>query len=137
MVRNTSLEPLWDKLVRQYHYLGHRKMPGAQLKYLAFSNDFPVAALSFRSASLKLKPRDCFIGWSKEQREEHLLKLANNNRFLILPWVRVKNLGSYLLSHIIYNLLKDWYLYYGQKLLLLETFVDSRLYCGTVYRAAG
>ena len=137
MVRKTSLEPLWDKLVRQYHYLGHRKMPGANLKYLAFSNDFPVAALSFRSASLKLKPRDCFIGWSKEQRKEHLLKLANNNRFLILPWVRVKNLGSYLLSHIICNLQNDWYLYYGQKLLLLETFVDSRLYSGTVYRAAG
>ena len=137
MVRKTSLEPLWDELVRNYHYLGHRKMPGANLKYLAFSNDLPIAALSFRSASLRLKPRDCFIGWSKEQRSENLLKLANNNRFLILPWVRVKNLGSYLLSHIISHLLEDWYLFYGQKLLLLETFIDPRFYQGTVYKAAG
>ena len=137
MVRKTSLEPLWDELVRNYHYLGHRKMPGANLKYLAFSSGVPISAISFRSASLRLKPRDCFIGWSKEQRSENLLKLANNNRFLILPWVRVKNLGSYLLSHIICNLQKDWYLFYGQKLLLLETFVDPRFYQGTVYKAAG
>ena len=137
MVRKTSLEPLWNELVSQYHYLGHRKMPGASLKYLAFSNDVPIAALSFRSASLGLKPRDCFIGWSKEQRRQHLLKLANNNRFLILPWVKVKNLGSYLLSNIICNLEKDWYLFYGQNLLLLETFVDPRFYTGTIYKAAG
>ncbi|MCG2789167.1 MAG: DUF4338 domain-containing protein [Actinomycetia bacterium] len=137
MVRKTSLEPLWDELVRCYHYLSHGKMPGANLKYLAFSSGVPVAALSFRSASLKLKPRDCFIGWSKEQRAEHLLKLANNNRFLILPWVKVKNLGSYLLSNIICNLEKDWYQFYGQKLLLLETFIDPRFYTGTVYKAAG
>lgn len=137
MVRNTSMEPLWDELVRCHHYLSHSKMPGAQLKYLAFSNGLPIAALSFRSASLKLKPRDCFIGWSKEQRLENLLKLANNNRFLILPWIRVKNLGSYLLSHMICHLLKDWYRFYSQKLLLLETFVDPRFYRGTVYRAAG
>ena len=54
MVRKTSLEPLLNELVSQYHYLGHRKMPGANLKYLAFSNDVPIAALSFRSASLGL-----------------------------------------------------------------------------------
>jgi len=36
MVRKTSLEPLLNELVSQYHYLGHRKMPGANLKYLAF-----------------------------------------------------------------------------------------------------
>ena len=137
MVRNTPLEPLWDSLVSCYHYLGHKRMPGARLKYLVFSHDIVVAALSFRSASLKLKPRDCFIGWSKEQREENLARLANNNRFLILPWVRVKNLGSYLLSHIIPDLRKDWYKHYGARLLLAETFVDGRFYRGTVYKAAG
>lgn len=36
MVRKTSLEPLWNELVSQYHYLSHGKMPGANLKYLAF-----------------------------------------------------------------------------------------------------
>lgn len=137
MVRQTSLEPLWDELVRRYHYLGHCKMPGANLKYLAFAGGSPIAALSFRAASLKLKPRDYFIGWSNEQKSKHLVLLANNNRFLILPWVRVKNLGSYLLSHVTRHLLKDWYQFYNRELLLLETYVDSRWYQGTVYKAAG
>ncbi len=137
MVRQTASEPLWDELVRRYHYLGHRKMPGANLKYLAFARGSPIAALSFRAASLKLKPRDYFIGWSEEQKSKHLLQLANNNRFLILPWVRVKNLGSYLLSRVIPPLLQDWYQYYHRELILLETYVDSRWYQGTVYKAAG
>jgi len=66
MVRYTSLEPLWNELVRCHHYLGHKKMPGAQLKYLAFSSGVPIVALSFRSASLKLKPRDCSKGGGKK-----------------------------------------------------------------------
>lgn len=136
MVRKTELEPLWDELVRRYHYLGHRKMPGANLKYLAFCGGSPVAALSFRAASLTLKPRDCFIGWSTAQRSKHLSQIANNNRFLILPWVRVKNLGSYLLSQVIRQLPHDWYRFYKQQLLLLETFVDPRYFQGTVYQAA-
>jgi len=137
MVRQTSLEPLWNELVREYHYLGHRKMPGANLKYIAFSGSSPLAALSFRAASLTLKPRDCFIGWSPEQRSKHLPQLANSNRFLILPWVRVKNLGSYLLSQITRQLIQDWFCYYEQQLLLLETFVDPRYFRGTIYKAAG
>ena len=137
MVRQTSLEPLWNELVREYHYLGHRKMPGTNLKYLAFCGGSPLAALSFRAASLKLKPRDCFIGWSPEQRSQHLSQLANSNRFLILPWVRVKNLGSYLLSRVIRQLIQDWFCYYEQQLLLLETFVDPRYFQGTIYKAAG
>ena len=93
MVRKTSLEPLWDELVRCHHYLGHKKMPGANLKYLVFSHKRVISALSFRAASIKLKPRDCFIGWSACQREKNLMRIANNNRFLIPPWVKVKNLG--------------------------------------------
>ncbi len=137
MVRQTSLEPLWDELVSCYHYLGHSKMPGANLKYLVFTRGIPLAALSFRAASLKLKSRDCYIGWSEEQKSAHLLKLANNNRFLILPGVKVKNLGSHLLSCITSYLLRDWYQFFNQELLLLETFVDPRWHRGTVYKAAG
>ncbi len=137
MVRQTSLEPVWNELVRKYHYLGHRKMLGANLKYLAFCGGSPIAALGFRAASLKLKTRDCFIGWSPEQKSAHLPQLTNNNRFLILPWIRVKNLGSYLLAQVICHLAKDWHQFYGEELLLLETFVDPRYFQGTVYKASG
>ncbi|RJX24617.1 MAG: IS701 family transposase [Dethiobacter sp.] len=56
---------------------------------------------------------------------------------MILPWVRVKNLGSYLLSQVTRQLIQDWFCYYEQQLLLLETFVDPRFFQGTVYKAAG
>ncbi len=137
LARQNELEPLWNELVRSYHYLGYDKMPGANLKYLVFSGDAPIAALSFRAASLRLGSRDCFIGWSDIQRKKHLNQVANNNRFLILPWVRVKNLGSYLLSQISAPLIQDWFYYYHQELLLLETFVDPRYFQGTLYQAAG
>lgn len=117
MVRKTPLEPLWNELVRQYHYLGHCKMPGANLKYLVFAGGSPIAAFGFRAASFKLKPRDYFIGWSNEQKSKHLLQLANNNRFLILPWVKVKNLGSHLLARVTHHLLKDWHLFYNRELI--------------------
>ncbi len=130
-------EPLWSELVRSYHYLGPGKMPGANLKYLVFSDGRPIAALSFRAASLKLGSRDSFIGWSDIQRKKHLNQVANNNRFLILPWVQVKNLGSYLLSQTSALLISDWLIYYHQELLLLESFVDPRYFQGTLYQAAG
>ena len=46
LVSRTSQEPLWDQLVRRHHYLGCRKLLGRRLKYLAFGQDRPVAALS-------------------------------------------------------------------------------------------
>ena len=55
---------------------------GHRLKYFAFFNDRPVAALS-----LKLAPRDCFIGWSTDQRKRHLHQLPANSRFLLIPWL--------------------------------------------------
>ncbi len=137
MVRQTPYEPLWNELVREHHYLGYRKMPGANLKYLVFHGSTPLAAMSFRAASLKLASRDHFIGWSAEQKTQHLSQLANNNRFLILPWVKVKNLGSYLLAKIIPQLIRDWHSKYAKQLLLLETFVDSRYFQGTIYKASG
>ena len=57
---------LWDILVNEYHYLGHRKMVGRHLKYLGFSGKRVIAAIGWRAASLWLEVRDCFIGWTDE-----------------------------------------------------------------------
>lgn len=135
-VDHTSWEPLWDELVRRYHYLGYKKMLGTRLKYLAFSGNRPIAALGWRAPSLKLEVRDRFIGWSPEQKGQYLCCLANNSRFLIFPWVRVRFLASHLLSRAVQDLQTDWFLKYGHRLWLLETFVDPRRFCGTAYRAA-
>lgn len=62
MVSHSSLEPTWDKLVSRYHYLGYKKLLGHRLKYIAFIENKPVAALSFSTPALKLKARDAYIG---------------------------------------------------------------------------
>lgn len=136
VVNETSLEPLWDQLVRKFHYLGFQKLLGHRLKYLAFSQDRPVAALSWSAPALKLRVRDSYIGWSDDQRKAHLHRLASNSRFLILPWVSVKNLASHILSLNLRRLNQDWKLRYGHSLWLVETFVDPTRFKGTCYRAA-
>ncbi|MCL5676407.1 MAG: IS701 family transposase [Firmicutes bacterium] len=58
------------------------------------------------------------------------------NRFLILPWVRVKNLASHLLACALKRLVRDWPALYGTEPWLVETFVDRDKYRGTCYLAA-
>ena len=127
---------LWDILVNEYHYLGHRKMVGRHLKYLGFSGKRVIAAIGWRAASLWLEARDCFIGWTDEQRKAQIGRIANNNRMLILPWVRVRFLVSYLLSRNIKVLVNDWEEQYGWKLLVLEAFIDGARFRGTSYQAS-
>jgi len=136
LVSGSDLEHLWNHLVREYHYLRYQNLLGHRLKYLAFTADRPVAALSWSAPALKLAARDRFIGWSETQRKRHLKQLASNSRFLILPWVRVPNLASHVMALNIAQLKADWHKCFGDQLLLLETFVDKRYFKGTCYRAA-
>jgi len=133
---SSPLEPLWDHLMRRYHYLGYQKLLGHRLKYLAFVQGRAVAALSFSAPALKLRVRDQYIGWSPQQRREHLCRIVNNSRFLILPWVRVKNLASHVLSRALCSLRRDWPARFGEALWMVESFVDPARFKGTCYRAA-
>jgi SRSO17 transposase len=136
LISGTELEPLWDQLVRCYHYLGYQRLIGHRLKYIALLQDQPVAALSWSAPALKLAARDGFIGWSDTQRKRHLNQLASNSRFVILPWVKIPNLASHVLSLNIARLRKDWQQRFNHRLLVLETFVDSSYFKGTCYKAA-
>ena len=136
LVSGTEEEFIWDDLVYHHHYLGHNKMTGRRLKYLAVHKQRPLAALGFHSASLKLESRDEYIGWSTKQRKQQLKRVVNNNRFVIFPWIKVKNLASYLLSHTLKQLPEDWNNKYNIEPLLVETFVDLKRYNGTCYQAA-
>ncbi|MDZ7597605.1 MAG: DUF4338 domain-containing protein [Desulfobacterales bacterium] len=128
--------PLWDQWVSRHHYLGYQRLLGHRLKYLAFLKDRPVAALSWSAPALKIAARDRFIGWSAIQRKRHLHQVAGNSRFLIPPWVRIKNLASHVLALNIARLPADWLHHFNHRLLLLETFVDGRFFEGTCYKAA-
>jgi hypothetical protein len=80
--------------------------------------------------------RDAFIGWNPEKRQQHLHQLVNNSRFLILPWIKSKNLASRILSKAARLLPHDWKERYQYQPLLLETFVEKERFSGTCYRAA-
>ena len=118
----------------RYHYLRYTPLPGAQLRYLVTSQCRVLAVVGFGASAWKAAPRDRFIGWSVAQREARLHLVVNNARFLILPWVQVRNLASTVLARSSRRLPDDWQARYGYRPLLLETFVQSDRFTGTSYR---
>jgi hypothetical protein len=66
-----------------------------------------------------------------------LTGIANQQRFLILPWVRVPQLASHLLVLAARRLASDWLKGYGHRVWLLETFVEQGRFTGSAYQAAG
>ena len=127
---------LWNEYIHRYHYLGHKPLPGAQLRYFVTLDEQIIAALGFGAAAWQTAPRDQFIGWSHEQRQKNLPLVVNNARFLIMPWVKSKNLASTILSMIARRLPTQWEERYGIRPVLLETFVDTERFAGTCYKAA-
>jgi len=127
---------LWNELIERYHYLGSSKLFGARMRYLVYSGEEIIAALSFSAAAWQIEPRDRFIGWNKEQRRRNLQLVVNNSRFLILPWIKCQNLASTLLSQATKRLADDWDEVYGYRPVLVETFVDGEQFGGTCYIAS-
>lgn len=138
-VEGAAEQRLFRELVGRYHYLGYRVPFGAQLRYLAFLSRpqrAVVAAIQVSSPAWRLAARDRWIGWDDSTRERNLQRVVGNGRFLILPWVRVRNLASRLLSRLVRRLPADWQARYGVTPLLAETMVDVARFEGTCYRAA-
>ncbi len=136
IVEGEKLSSLFNSLVQKYHYLGYRPLPGAQIRYLISCDKGIIGAISFSGAAWKTAARDNWIGWNALTREKHLSGIINNTRFLILPWVKVKNLASRVLSLSVKRLKVDMPARYGYCPVLLETFVDIERYKGTCYQAA-
>lgn len=136
LVADSEQLALYRGLVGTYHYLGYQQATGAQLKYLTFFQDRPIACLSFGPAAWKIGPRDQFIGWSTDSRRQNLLWVINNDRFLLLPWVQIKSLASFVLAKVVRRLRRDWQRIYGHDLALAETFVERERFAGSAYAAA-
>ncbi len=125
------------ELVGHHHYLGYRTPYGAQLRYLVQGGGGEaLGCLLFSSAAWRMAPRDQWIGWDDVTRGRRLVHVVCNSRFLILPWVKVKNLASTILSKALSVLPSDWERAYGVEPYLLETLVDESRFTGTCYRAA-
>ena len=127
---------LWNEVIERYHYLGFQPLTGARLRYLIRDDRHLLGALGFGAAAWRLAPRDRFIGWTDVQRQARLHLVVNNARFLLLPWVRVKNLASAVLALVARQVQQDWLTRYHYRPVLLETFVDPQRYAGTCYKAA-
>ena len=128
---------LLHQLLSSYHYLGFRANVGETIGYLVRDRLGRVVACAiFGAAAWKTAPRDTFIGWNAQARAKGLGGIANNNRYLILPWVSVQHLASHILGLLARRIRKDWIIKYGHPVALLETFVDRSRFRGTCYRAA-
>jgi len=127
---------LWNEYIERYHYLGFTPLPGAQLRYFIYTGEQIVALAGFGAAAWQTAPRDIFIGWNHEQRKKNLHFVTNNARFLILPWIKSKNLASKILSATARRLPDDWEKKYNIRPVLLESFVEKKRFRGTCYKAA-
>lgn len=133
-----SLMGLFRFLLHRYHYLGHHNCIGENLKYLVSDGaGRTLACVLFGAAAWKVRARDAFIGWSASQRQSNLRWVANNHRFLLLPWISVPHLAGHLLGRVCRLLPTHWMEKYGHRIDLLESFVQRARFQGTCYRAAG
>jgi hypothetical protein len=132
--RNESA--LWNEYIGRYHYQGYTPLPGAQLRYFVLLDEQIIALLGFGAAAWQAAPRDDYIGWTHSQRKRHLPLVVNNARFLILPWIQVKNLASKILAMAAKQLPFDWQKQYQITPVLMETFVEINRFAGTCYKAA-
>jgi hypothetical protein len=130
---------LFRELIGRYHYLGHAVPFGAHQRYLVYASRperSVVGCLQFSSPAWKMAARDRWIGWDESTRARNLQHVVNNSRFLLLPWVEVKNLASTVLARTLRQLVVDWPRRYRVEPWLVETLVDQRRYWGGCYRAA-
>ena len=137
LVSTAAQRRQWRQLLAEHHYLGAPELVGANLKYLVSGREGELlGALGWQSAVQHLGCRDRLIGWDAAQRARWLDHLVNNVRFLVLPWVKVPNLASVILSESLCVLQRDWRKHYGAPVWLVESFVDRQRFSGASYRAA-
>lgn len=136
-VSGRDYNALWSEFVERYHYLGYKRPFGVHQRYfIRAGGGAPLGCLLMAGASKQLAGREQWIGWTDRQRYRNIHLVVNNARFLIFPWVQVKNLASHSLALLVRRVGEDWEQAWGYRPVLLETFVDVAQYQATCYRAA-
>jgi len=128
----------FDRQLEAKHYLRASRVVGESLRYVMELDGQWVALAVFSAASLHLKAREQWIGWSPRQRARRLSLVVNNSRFLVLAERhRYPNLASRALGSCLRRLSQDWLARWGHPVWVVETFVDETRFRGTCYRACG
>lgn len=137
LAKGGKQEAFWNSIVDYYHYLGQRVTVGKSLKYLIYSGDILIGCIGFSSPAKKLSLRETVVEKALNMDiDQTLSHCINNSRFLIFPFVKVKNLASRILSAASEQIVTDWESYYSIKPVLIETFVQISRFEGTCYKAA-
>ncbi len=127
----------WESMVATHHPEGWRRPPGGQVRYWVRSERHGVlGGIGFTAAGVQLGPRDRLLGWSADARLANIGRVVNNNRFLLLPGVRVHGLASLALRMAAERVADDWEAAYGVRPVLAQTFTGPDR-SGLCYRAAG
>ncbi|MFQ5352499.1 MAG: IS4 family transposase, partial [Candidatus Binatia bacterium] len=127
----------WKEALERFHPLGYVALPQAHVRYLIRCRYGVIGALGFSAPARHVTARDTHIGWSARARTANRELVVANSRFLLLPWVKVKDLASHVLGKATRQLAQDWQDACGVRPVLLETYVDASRYRATCYRAAG
>jgi hypothetical protein len=127
---------VWNGLIGTYHYLGLATPVGRFIRYLVYGDSQLLGAISFSEGAWNVRVRnDLLMRLGYDERRVRDAVICNN-RFLILPSVRVQNLASKVLSISLRQVSEDWLRRFQCAPDIVETFVDPERYIGTCYFAA-
>ena len=126
----------WRSYVNQFHMLGDKLVFGSRLYYFIKSSDIELGCIQFSASAWALEERDAWIDWTIIDRKARLNLIVNNSRYLIFPWVNIKNLASKALALVTKQIQEDWLREFCYAPVLIETFVDVEHFKGTCYKAA-
>lgn len=126
---NTPSEnKIFRDTINTYHsYVKYKDSPTRRIRWLVYESVSGnlVGAVGLSSATIAVAKRDEFIGWNNDTKMKHLGQLANNSRFcLIRDNFTIRNVGSMTLKQLRVVGTNRWLEKYGEKLVLLETFVQ-------------
>lgn len=136
VVNDKKAAKLWKEYLSRYHYLGYKKPFGFYLRYFFKSNDMILGCALFSGAAKSIGVRDRWIGWTEKQRLRNIAWVINNSRYLIFPWVKIRNLASHVLGQISKQISQHWLDRWGYSPVLMETFVNPNHYRGICYKAS-
>lgn len=124
-------------MMATHHPRGDARCPGGRLRYWIRSSAHGVlGGFTVGAASWHHRARDLHIGWSQAARDANIGRVVNNDRFLLLPGVRVHGLASRALSLLADRVAGDWEGRYGVRPELAYSYVGPE-HTGLSYRAAG
>lgn len=122
-------------IIRMYHgYVPTTSYVGRQCNYSIWCEGYEIGFFGWGSAVMAMKPRDDYIGWTKQQRLFNIPKIANNWRFTLIDDLP-KNTATKVISLAINKGREDWKKKYDDELVLVETLVEPPR-TGTIYRAS-